>query len=87
MLKLFSSQELLHQVGQDLACIFRRTKRLKFVQKKSLGSQMVTRICIYVCIGNTYNYILPMNHWPERFEPLARTGHPLDHAGDSILFK
>jgi len=42
MLKKYSSQELLHQMGQYLAWIISRTKRFNFVQIKSLGSQMAT---------------------------------------------
>jgi len=42
MLKTISSQELLHEMGQYLAWIIPRTRRFKFVQIKSLGSQMVT---------------------------------------------
>jgi len=40
MLKKSSSQELLHQMGQYLAWSIPRTRRFKFVQIKSLGSQM-----------------------------------------------
>jgi len=39
-LKISSSQELLHQIGQYLEWSIPRTERLKFVQMKSLGSQM-----------------------------------------------
>jgi len=35
-----SSKELLHQMGQYLAWIIPRTRKFKFVQMKSLGSQM-----------------------------------------------
>jgi len=41
MLKKSSSQELLHQIGQYLAWSFTRTRRFKFVQMKSIGSQMI----------------------------------------------
>jgi len=34
MLKKYSSQELLHQIGQYLAGSFPRTRRFKFVQIK-----------------------------------------------------
>jgi len=37
-----SSRELLHQIGQCLAWSIPRTERFKFVQMKSLGSQMAT---------------------------------------------
>jgi len=40
MLKKCYSQELLHQIGQYLAWSFPGTRRFKFVQMKSLGSQM-----------------------------------------------
>jgi len=37
-----SSQELLDQIRQYLACSIPRTRRSKFVQVKSLGSKMAT---------------------------------------------
>jgi len=40
MFKKSSSQDLLHQIGQYLAWSIPRTRRFKFVQIKSLGSQM-----------------------------------------------
>jgi len=40
MLKKSSSKELLHQIGQYLAWIVPGARRFKFVQMKSLGSQM-----------------------------------------------
>jgi len=40
MLKNYSSQDLLHQMGQYFAWIIPRTIRLKYVQIKSLGSPM-----------------------------------------------
>jgi len=40
MRKKTTSQELLHQIGHYLAWSFLRTRRFKFVQMKSLGSQM-----------------------------------------------
>jgi len=40
MLKKCSSQEQLHQIGQYIAWIITRTREFKFVQMKSLGSQM-----------------------------------------------
>jgi len=43
MLKKYSSQELLHQMGQFLGQIIPRTRRLNFVQMKSLGSCMAPR--------------------------------------------
>jgi len=42
MLKKSSSQELLHQMGQYSAWITPKTRRFKFVQIKSLWSQMAT---------------------------------------------
>jgi len=39
-LKIFSYQELLHQIGQYLAWSISRTRRFNVVQMKSLGSQM-----------------------------------------------
>jgi len=38
MLKISSSQELMHQIGQYLAWSIPGTERFKFVQIKSLGS-------------------------------------------------
>jgi len=52
-----SSQELLPQMGQYLAWIIPRTRRLKFVQIKSLRSPLT--------IGKTIKNLLLMNHWPE----------------------
>jgi len=40
MFKKCSSQEQLHQMGKYLAWSIPRTRRFKFVQMKSLGSQM-----------------------------------------------
>jgi len=40
MLKKLSSQELLHQIEQYLAWSFPRTRRVKCVQIKFLGSQI-----------------------------------------------
>jgi len=40
VLKKSSSKEVLHQIGQYLACSFPRTGRCNFVQMKSLGLQM-----------------------------------------------
>jgi len=40
MFKKSSSQELLHQMGQYLAWSIPKTRKFKFVQMKSLGSQM-----------------------------------------------
>jgi len=40
MLKKSSSQELLHQIGQYLEWSFPRTETFKFVQMKSLVSQI-----------------------------------------------
>jgi len=40
MFKKSSSQELLHQIGQYLAWSIPRTRKIKFVQMKSLESQM-----------------------------------------------
>jgi len=40
MIKTYSSQELLHQMGQYLAWSNSWTRRFKFIQMKSLGSQM-----------------------------------------------
>jgi len=42
MLKISSSQELVHQMGQYLTWIIPRTRTFTFVQIKSLGSQMAT---------------------------------------------
>jgi len=39
MFKKCSSQDLLHQMGQDLAWNIPRTRKFKFVQIKSLESQ------------------------------------------------
>jgi len=40
MFKKASSQELLHEMGQYLAWSIPRTRKFKFVQMNSLGSQM-----------------------------------------------
>jgi len=40
MFKKSSSQELLHQMGQYLAWSIPMTRRFRFVEMKSLGSQM-----------------------------------------------
>jgi len=40
MLKKSSDEELLHQMGQYLAWSIPRTEGFKFIQMKSLGSQM-----------------------------------------------
>jgi len=41
MLKKSSSQELLHQIGQYLACSIPMTRRFKFGQIKSLGLKRI----------------------------------------------
>jgi len=42
MIKISSSQELLHQIGRYLAWSIPRARRFKFVKIKSLGSCMAS---------------------------------------------
>jgi len=51
MLKKSSSQELPHQIGQYVEWSILRTRKFKFVQMKSLASQMATPYGDIIFIG------------------------------------
>jgi len=72
MLKKYSSQDLLHQMGQYLAWSFPRTRRFKFVQMNSLGSQMAPPQGLKLLHCNIYKELLKKSSFEELLHQMGQ---------------
>jgi len=68
LLKKYSSQQMLDQIGQKLAWSIPRVRKFKFIHIQSLGLKWLRpkgTNFIKVYIAKTFKDIFLMNHWPK----------------------